>query len=100
MFDSFGAHAVLRESGLDLRPSSSSPASPGKAWRSTWCSRGSIDYIVKGSLKRLAPALKRALEAADTRPPQARGGIELRHSEERLRELTLHMVQAKEYERC
>ena len=97
MFDSFGAHAVLRESGLDL-PFIVVSGEPGEGVAVDMVLAGADDYIVKGSLKRLAPALKRALEAADTRRRKREAESDLRHSEERLRELTLHMVQVKEYE--
>lgn len=97
MFDSFGALAVLREAGLDV-PFLVVSGEPGEAVAVDTVLAGADDYIVKGSLKRLAPALKRALEAAETRRRKREAEEELRHSEERLRELTLHMVQVKEYE--
>jgi signal transduction histidine kinase len=97
MFDSFGAFSVLRESGLDL-PFIVVSGEPGEAVAVDNVLAGADDYIVKGSLKRLAPALKRALGAAETRRQRRQAEAELRQSEERLRELTLHMVQVKEYE--
>jgi signal transduction histidine kinase len=97
MFDSFGAYTVLHESGLDL-PFIVVSGEPGEAIAVDNVLAGADDYIVKGSLKRLAPALKRALAAAETRRRRRAAEEELRRSEERMREFTLHMVQVKEYE--
>ncbi|HRE13886.1 MAG TPA: response regulator [Usitatibacteraceae bacterium] len=97
MFDSFGALATLRASGRDL-PFVVVSGEPGEAIAVDSVLKGADDYILKGSLKRLAPALRRALSAAETRRRRREAEQELKASEERLRELTLHMVQVKEYE--
>ena len=96
-FDSFGAFAVLRESGLDL-PFIIQSSDQGEEVAVEAILGGADDYIMKGSPKRLAPALKRALLAAQTRREKREAEEELRQSEARLRDLALHMVQAKEYE--
>lgn len=96
-FDSFGAFAVLRESGLDL-PFIILSSDPGEDVAVEAILAGADDYIMKGSQKRIAPALKRALLAARTRNEKRAAEEELRQSEARLRELALHMVQMKEYE--
>jgi signal transduction histidine kinase len=97
MLDAFGALAILRESGLDL-PFLVISGEPGESVAVDAILAGADDYIVKGSLKRLAPALRRSIAAAESRRRRRAAEAELRHSEERLRELTLHMVRVKEHE--
>ena len=59
--------------------------------------RGATDYILKGRLSRLAPAIRRALTEAEERSERRRAEEALRHSEEELRhsnELFRALIQA------
>jgi len=60
------ALALLREYNADI-PFSSSPARIGKTRRSPPCGRAAHDYIMKGHLKRLAPAVERELRDVEVR---------------------------------
>ncbi|MBL8510306.1 MAG: sensor histidine kinase, partial [Betaproteobacteria bacterium] len=58
------------------------------------------DYIIKSRLKRLAPALRRSLQAANHRRERALAEQQLRVSETKLHELASHLELAKEEERA
>ncbi len=60
---------------------------------------GADDFILKSRMFRLAPALKRSLEAAQTRRERRAQAQQLRANEAQLRELTQHMERLKEDER-
>lgn len=60
---------------------------------------GADDFLVKGRLERLGPALVNAMRAAHTRLEQQRAESALRESEQRLRELSAHQQRVVDAER-
>lgn len=54
---------------------------------------GAVDYVNKGKLHRLAPAVRRALEEAHSRRGRREAEAALRESERQLRELNEHLEQ-------
>jgi signal transduction histidine kinase len=96
-FNSLEALATLKASGLDL-PFLVVSGEPGEEIAVESVLAGADDYIMKNRLRRLAPALKRSMLAAETRREKRRAEADLQLSEERLRELTLHLVNVKEME--
>ena len=62
--------------------------------------RGADDYLVKGRLARLVPALFNAIAAADARRERAEAREALLHSEAQLRELLAHLETVVDEERC
>ncbi len=60
---------------------------------------GADDFLFKGRLARLGPALVNAMRAADARREQRRAENALRDSEQRLRELSAHLQSMIEEER-
>ncbi len=61
---------------------------------------GASDYLRKGNLSRLVPALLHAVEASETRRARARADQELNESKQRLRELAQHLQASIEQERA
>lgn len=61
---------------------------------------GASDYLLKHNLTRLAPALSRALEAAQARRDRQQADLELAQSRQRLQELTRHLQSGIEAERA
>ncbi|UCE32556.1 MAG: response regulator [Burkholderiales bacterium] len=61
--------------------------------------RGADDYLYKGRLARLGPALSNAIGAAETRRERKAAERALLRSEQRLRELATHLQSAVEEER-
>lgn len=61
---------------------------------------GASDYLLKHNLRRLGPALERALEAAQTRRDRLAADRELADSRERLSQLTRHLQDGIERERA
>lgn len=61
---------------------------------------GADDYLIKGRLARLAPALRNAMAAAAARRERGTAQRALAESERRLRELADHLQQALEAERA
>ena len=60
---------------------------------------GAADYLFKGNLTRLAPALVRAIEAAEARNSRHEADQALRQSKQRLHELAGHLQNSIEMER-
>jgi signal transduction histidine kinase len=60
---------------------------------------GADDFLVKGRLGRLGPALTNSMRAAEARRDRARAEGALRASEKRLRELSAHLQRVVEEER-
>jgi signal transduction histidine kinase len=98
-FSSFEALQVLRDSGLDL-PFLVVSGELGEELAVETMLAGADDYIMKSRLKRLAPALRRSLEAARVRRERSAVEAALRASESRLRELAGHLENVKEQERA
>jgi signal transduction histidine kinase len=61
---------------------------------------GASDYVRKGNLSRLVPALLNAIEASVTRRERARSEAELAASKQRLSELAQHLQTSIEQERA
>lgn len=98
-FSSGGALQVLRESKLDL-PFLVVSGNSGEELAVEAMLAGADDYIMKGRLTRLVPALRRSLQAAAVRRERTAAEAALRESEARLRELTGHLEEMKETERA
>ena len=98
-FSSEGALAVLRESGLDL-PFLVVSGDSGEEVAVEAMLAGADDYIMKGRLGRLAPALRRSLQAAAVRRERTAAETALRESENRLHLLSQHLESVKETERA
>lgn len=60
---------------------------------------GADDFILKSRMYRLAPALKRSLQAAEARRDRRLQAAQLAESAAKLRELTQHLERVKEQER-
>ena len=97
-FSSFEALKVLRDSDLDL-PFLVVSGEMGEELAVETMLAGADDYIMKSRLKRLAPALRRSLDAARVRRERTAAESALRTSELRLHELTSHLESVKENER-
>ena len=97
-FSSFEALKVLRDSDLDL-PFLVVSGEMGEELAVETMLAGADDYIMKSRLKRLAPALRRSLDAARVRRERTAAETALRKSELRLHELTSHLESIKENER-
>lgn len=97
-FSSGAAFATLRASGRDL-PFIIVSGTIGEEVAVESMRAGADDYLIKGRLQRLGPALRNALAAAEARRARARAEAELRVSEQRLRELSSHLQQAIDDER-
>jgi signal transduction histidine kinase len=61
---------------------------------------GAADYLLKGRLARLAPALQQAIKGAEAERAQRAADLALLESQQRLRELTAHLQQHIEAERA
>ena len=98
-FSSSDALRIVRSSGLDL-PFIIVSGTIGEETAVAAMQAGADDYLIKGRLARLGPALRNAMSAAGAR--RERGAAQRAHaeSERRLRALTDHLQQAVEDERA
>ena len=78
-FDAFDALAVLRSTGLDL-PFIIVSGTIGEDRAVAAMQAGAHDYILKGNLKRLVPAVERELEQAGQRRARRQAEEVLRHA--------------------
>jgi PAS domain S-box-containing protein len=85
-FDAPAAYSVLRESGLDI-PFIIVSGTIGEETAVGAMKLGAHDYILKGNLQRLVPAIERELREREERAARKRAERELRHSEERYQTL-------------
>ena len=97
-FSSTDALAVLRESGQVL-PFLIVSGAIGEDLAVEAMRNGADDYLIKGRLARLGPALTNALRAARTRRERLAAEQALRASEQQLRELSAHLQSVVEEER-
>lgn len=97
-FSSIEALQTLRASGLDL-PFIIVSGAIGEEIAVDAMRAGADDYLLKGRLARLAPALQRAVKSASDRRERARATAALADSEQRLRSLSAHLQTAVEAER-
>jgi len=97
-FPGADAMRTLHASGLDLPLLVVSGATDEDA--SVQAMRqGADDFLIKGRLGRLGPALTNAMRSAEARRERARAESALRASEQRLRELSAHLQTVVEEER-
>jgi two-component system, cell cycle sensor histidine kinase and response regulator CckA len=85
-FDALGALAVVRESGLDL-PTIIASGAIGEESAVAALKAGASDFIIKGKLARLRPAIEREIRERAGRDAKRRAEQELRSSEARYRVL-------------
>ncbi|HWP34687.1 MAG TPA: response regulator [Thermodesulfobacteriota bacterium] len=88
-FSGAAALALLRERGLDL-PFIVVSGTVGEDTAVAMMKAGASDYIMKGNLRRLAPAIERELREAAGRRQRRRAEEDLRASEARYRALFEH----------
>src|SRR2546426_5955595 len=86
-FSGTAALAVGRERGLDL-PFIFGSATIGEDTAVEAMRAGAQDYVTKGNLKRLLPAVERELRDARERRDRKRAEATLRVTQERLRQVT------------
>lgn len=98
-FSSTEALRLVRESGRPL-PFIIVSGTIGEDAAVAAMQAGADDYLVKGRLARLAPALRNAMAAAAARRERGAAQRALAESERRLRELTDHLHGALEAERA
>ncbi|MFM1990311.1 MAG: hypothetical protein RJA99_3268 [Pseudomonadota bacterium] len=98
-FSSGEALRIVRSSGFD-GPFLIVSGTIGEEAAVAAMQAGADDYLIKGRLARLGPALRNALSAAAARRERASAEQALAESERRLRALTDHLQQAVEDERA
>ena len=97
-FDSFSALAVAKSIDEDV-PVIVASGEMSEELAVSALHAGADDFILKSRMFRLAPALKRSLEAAHARRDRRHQAQQLAASEVQLRELTAHLERLKEDER-
>jgi signal transduction histidine kinase len=98
-FSSTEALQIVRASGLNL-PFIIVSGTIGEDAAVSAMQAGADDYLIKGRLARLGPALRNAMSAAAARRERGAARQALAESEQRLRALTDHLQQAVEQERA
>ena len=98
-FSGLAALDLLRASGRDL-PFLIVSGEIGEETAVEAMRNGASDYLRKGNLSRLVPALLHAVEACETRRARERADHELAESKQRLRELAQHLQASIEQERA
>jgi signal transduction histidine kinase len=97
-FGGMPALSLLRERGLDL-PFIIVSGTIGEDQAVAAMKSGAHDYLLKGKLARLAPAIERELGDARVRRERQEAEQELRTSREQLRALAAHLLSVREEER-
>lgn len=97
-FDSFAALKVAKGVDPDL-PVIVLSGEMGEELAVAALHAGADDFVLKARMFRLAPALKRSLQASTTRRERAAQALALTDSEARLHELAQHLERVKEDER-
>jgi signal transduction histidine kinase len=97
-FNGLAALAVLKESGLDL-PFVIVSGNIGEDMAVAAMKAGAHDYIIKGNLSRLVPAVERELGDVLVRRERRKAEDELTASRERLRSLSVYLQSVREEER-
>ena len=88
-FSGAAALALLRQTGLDV-PFIVVSGTIGEETAVAMMKAGAHDYLMKGHLARLAPAVERELQEAEQHRQRRRAEESLRESEERFRQLAEH----------
>lgn len=97
-FSGLAALAILKESGLDL-PFVIVSGNIGEDMAVGAMKAGAHDYVIKGNLTRLVPAVERELGDAVVRRERRKAEDELTASRERLRSLSVYLQSVREEER-
>ena len=97
-FNGLEALELLKKSALDV-PFIFVSGAAGEDIAVAAMKAGAHDYVMKGNLRRLVPAIERELREAEVRRECKRAEEELRRSREQLRALTGHLQSVKEEER-
>jgi signal transduction histidine kinase len=97
-FDSFAAITTAKQFDEDL-PVLVLSGEMGEDLAVTALHAGADDFILKARMFRLAPALRRSLQAAEARRSARRQSAALAESEAKLHALTQHLERVKEEER-
>ncbi len=97
-FDALAALRLLQQSGFDL-PFIIVSGTIGEELAVSAMKSGAHDYILKGSLARLVPAVERELRDVQARRQRKEAEEELRASREQLRALAAHLQSVREEER-
>lgn len=98
-FSGRGALALLKETGFDL-PFIVVSGTIGEDVAVEAMKAGAHDYILKGNLTRLLPAVQRELREAKVRQERRQAREDLLRSREELRTLTRHLDSVREEERA
>lgn len=88
-FNGLAALRVLQETGQDI-PFIVVSGTMGEETAVAMMKAGANDYLTKGNLARLAPAIERELADAEVRRSRRKAEEELRESEDRYRDLVEH----------
>ena len=95
-FDGRAALTFLRETGQDI-PFIVVSGTIGEETAVAMMKAGAHDYLLKGNLARLTPAVERELAQAETRRERKRAEAALRESEQRFRSLFENMLDGFAY---
>lgn len=98
-FSAMEALELLVESGRDI-PFIIVSGTIGEELAVAAMKAGAHDFVMKGSLAKLVPAVAHAVEAGKVRRQHQQAQLELRDSRERLRQLTVHLESVREDERA
>lgn len=97
-FNGIEAMELLQKSELDI-PFIFVSGAVGENTAVAAMKSGAHDYVMKGNLRRLVPAIERELREAEVRRERKRAEEELRRSREQLRALTAYLQSVREEER-
>jgi len=97
-FNGIEAMELLQKSDLDI-PFIFVSGAVGENTAVAAMKAGAHDYVMKGNLRRLVPAIERELREAEVRHERKRAEEELRRSREQLRALTAYLQSVREEER-
>lgn len=98
-FSGLSALTLLKESGKDI-PFIIVSGNIGEDIAVGAMKAGAHDYIIKGNLKRLVPAIEREMREAEVRRERAHTKNELKFSHDKLRSLYAHLNSVREEERA
>jgi len=97
-FNGIEAMELLQKSDLDI-PFIFVSGAVGENTAVAAMKAGAHDYVMKGNLRRLVPAIERELREAEVRRERKRAEEELRRSREQLRALSAYLQSVREEER-
>ena len=92
-FNGLAAIALLKETGIDI-PMIIVSGAIGEETAADCMRYGAHDYIMKGNLPRLVPAIERELQEAESRRQRKQAEDKLKKKDEELREMTQQLWQA------